>query len=164
MDDPFLSPWLRNLSSIPQAIRASSEDSSGLASPKETVTVPDFDTSNCHATSHNAGDYVDDGDIVLRGLNAASELLTGVTIKDEDTVFHAVMDEIISIQVQTVAHIPKSVRPLLAEILASELQQAQFNGIWGFVRLFALVKAALRLPPRGGKRKRCVVSSLLFSD
>ena len=51
------------------------------------------------------------------------------------------MYKIVSLQVQTVAHIPKSVRPLLAEILVNELQQAQFSGIWGFVRLTAFAKS-----------------------
>ena len=104
-----------------------------------------------------------DDDLAWKGMQAASDFLSGSTVIDKNGVFEAVMDDIVSLPVQTIAHISKSVRPLLAEVLMNEPRHAQYGGIWGFVRLFAFAKATLRLPPRGGRRKRCVVSSLISS-
>ena len=75
----------------------------------------------------------------------------------------SVMDEIASLRVQTVKHVPRSTRPLLAEVLSGEFLRACENGIWGFVRLFMFAKAVLRVPPRGGRKKRLVIKQLLLS-
>ena len=71
------------------------------------------------------------------------------------------MDEIITLPVSTIVHIPKKVRPLLAQVFSSEFRHARFDGLWGFARLFLLAKAVLRSPPRGGRKKRFVVASLI---
>ena len=63
----------------------------------------------------------------------------------------------------SIAHVPQSVRPLLAQVLAIELEHGYSDGLWGFVRLFIFAKCILRTPSRGGRKKRYVVSSLLSS-
>ena len=51
----------------------------------------------------------------------------------------------------------------MAEVLSSEFNYAGQEGLWGFARLFLFAKAVLRSPPRGGKKKRYVVSATLSS-
>ena len=95
-------------------------------------------------------------DTVLKGFLAASKL----TLNNSD-VFSSAMNEIIGLPVQIVAHVPKSVRRLLAEVLAGEFYHAHSNGLSDFLRLSAFAKAVLRLPPQGGRKKRVVINSLL---
>ena len=73
------------------------------------------------------------------------------------------MNEVSTLSVFTATHIPQSVRPLLAQVLANEFQHAYADGLWGFVRLFMFAKSVLRTPPRGGRRKRHVIKSLFLS-
>ena len=73
------------------------------------------------------------------------------------------MDDIVTLPVSTITHIPRKVRPLVAQVLTAELRHACQNGLWGFVRLSLLPKAVLRTPPRGGKKKWYVVGVLLSS-
>ena len=73
------------------------------------------------------------------------------------------MNEIISLPVNTVMHIPRSVRPELAEGFAAELKHASEDGLWGLARFFLFSKAVLRCPPRGGKTKRVIVKTILLS-
>jgi len=49
--------------------------------------------------------------------------------------------------VSTVQHIPRSVHPLLAQVLTSELHAA-CSSTWGLVRLLFFAKAVLRLPAK----------------
>ena len=130
MEDPHLSPWLHHPSGTSQASDVTHEVSSARAVSDEVLPVPEID---CSSTSHDVTDFTsNDGDLVLKGMRAAADLRIGTTINDEEAVFRAVMNEVVSLQVQTVAHVPKSVRPLLAEILAGELQHACFSGICFF--------------------------------
>ena len=73
------------------------------------------------------------------------------------------MNEIMTLHVDTVSHIPRSVRPLLAQILTVELRHACSDGLWRFSRFFLFAKAVLHLPHRGGRKKRLVIHSLLTS-
>ena len=100
-------------------------------------------------------------DPALEGVKAAT-LLT-CALENEEFIFQSLMDEITGLQVNTICHVPRSVRPLLAQVLSVEFYHACSNGIWGFARLFMFAKAVLRSPPRGGKKKRYVVSSILTS-
>ena len=59
------------------------------------------------------------------------------------------MNDIITLPVSTISHIPRKVR---AQVLTAELHHACQNGIWGFVCLSLFPKAVLRTPPRGGKK------------
>ena len=70
------------------------------------------------------------------------------------------MNEISTLFVQTVLLIPRSVRPLLAQVLAKELQYACQDRLWGFVCLYVFPKAALRAPPRGRKKNGYVVKEM----
>ena len=71
------------------------------------------------------------------------------------------MNEISNLLVYSVAHIPRSVRPLLLEVLSKELSFCCTYGIWGFVHLFTFAKAVLCSPPRGRNKGNFVVKSLL---
>ena len=63
--------------------------------------------------------------------------------------------------IQTVLHVPCSVRPLLAETLATELHQACSHNVWGTVCLHLLPKAILCSPPVSVKKKRVVMATLI---
>ena len=100
-------------------------------------------------------------DLVLAGIQAAA---SPVSPSFNDLVaFSALMNDIITLPVSTISHIPRKVRPLVAQVLTAELRHACRDGIWGFVRLSLFPKAVLRTPPRGGKKKRYVVGVLLSS-
>jgi len=80
---------------------------------------------------------------------------------DDAQAFRAIMDEIVTLPVGTVTHVPRSVRAQLAVVLTDCLRAARLEGLWGFVRLMLVAKAVLRSPPRGGRRKRYVVSACI---
>ena len=84
---------------------------------------------------------------------AAARQLQGTA--DDDQAFQAIMEEIATLPVGTVTHVPRAVCSTLAVVLSDYLRAARVEGIWGFVRLSMLAKAVLRSPPRGGRRKRC---------
>ena len=90
---------------------------------------------------------------------AAARQLQGTA--DDDQAFQAIMEEIATLPVGTVTHVPRAVRSTLAAVLSDCLRAARVEGIWGFVRLSMLAKAVLRSPPRGGRRKRYVVSACI---
>ena len=72
------------------------------------------------------------------------------------------MSEIATLPVNTILHVPASVRPLLAQVLADEFNNCNSkNGIWGFTRLFMFAKAFLHSSPRGGRSKRCAAKTIL---
>ena len=98
-------------------------------------------------------------DPALVGIQAAS---FGSPPGNETSIFTSIMNEIITLPVSTITHIPRNVRPLLAQVFCKELQHACKDDIWGFVRLSLLPKAVLRPPPRGGRKKRYVVAKLII--
>ena len=100
-------------------------------------------------------------DLALEGVKAASQLACPTCLSEPD-VFQAIMEEIATLQVTSVCHIPHRVRPLLSDVLSSELQQAINCNLWGFVPLSLFVKTVLRTPSRGGKKKRHVISACLL--
>ena len=143
MEEPCPSLWLQDPSPTLRAaayevISRPSFHEENLGISEETLALPEMEATISSATSHETCYTRHVDDIVLKGMKTASELLDGVTIADEDVVFHTVMSEIVSLQVQTVAHVPKSVRPLLAEIMANELQHAQFNTAFGVLSVSSL--------------------------
>ena len=99
-------------------------------------------------------------DIVLKAIRSAERICCH--LQQEFILFQALMNEIITLPITTTCHIPRSVRPLFAEVLAKELRHAKYDGVWGFARLFLLPKAVLRCPSRGGKKKRHVVKQNCF--
>ena len=100
-------------------------------------------------------------DPVLEAIKAACSLTCPVYL--EAVLFESLMQEVSLLQVKTTCHIPRSVRPVLAEVLATEFRNATYHGLWGYARLHMFPKAVLRCPPRRGRKKRVVVKSLLLS-
>ena len=78
----------------------------------------------------------------------------------EKECVNSIMESCFTMQTCTISHVPKSCRPSLAKILKNELKKACTN-IWGAIRLCMFAKAVLRLPPRGGKRHRHILSSTI---
>ena len=79
-----------------------------------------------------------------------------------ESVGHTVLMEAVMVcPVSTVVHIPRSVRPLLAKVLSTELCNAT-SSLWGFVRLFLFAKVVLRMPPFCQRRRRFVLASMLM--
>ena len=70
--------------------------------------------------------------------------------ENETAIFHALMDEICTLNVNSVCHVPWSTRRSLAQVLSAEFSHACHDGLWGFAWLFVFAKAVLRSPPRGG--------------
>ena len=96
------------------------------------------------------------------GLFAAASLkFPGSPIVTEFQAFSAIMEEIVVSPISTILHVPRSVRPLLAETLATELRRACSYNVWGTVRLHLLPKAILRSPPVSVKKKRVVMATLI---
>lgn len=110
---------------------------------------------------HNVDNVTASGDLVLLGIKAAA--LLSLPYENELEIFNAVMNEVYTLPVYTVAHIPRSVRPLLSQVLATELQHGYVDGLWGCVTLLMFAKAVLRSPRHGCRKKRHVVKSLLTS-
>ena len=78
-------------------------------------------------------------------------------------VFDAVMNEVMSLPIFTVVHVPKSVRPLLAEVLSQKFQLSVSHGAVGFMRLFAFTKSVLCVPSHGGKKRHHNVRNAILS-
>ena len=162
MVEPRLSSWLQQqtihvssqldqniqlLSNEKPLFNSSLTDESSeeqFVAPKSSVAVKDFGR-----------------DFVLDGVKAASLMCYEYDDEFELEVFNSFMNEASMLPIPTISHIPKSVRPLVAEIMAKELLHACEDGLWGFARLFIFAKCTLRSPPRGGKKKRYVVKDLL---
>ena len=97
-------------------------------------------------------------DPAMEGVQAAVSLSPP---PNEHLVLAAIMDEMITLPVSTIGHIPRRVRPLLAEVLSAECRHSRLDGLCGFVWLSLLAKTTLRAPPRRGKKKRYVVGALI---
>ena len=79
----------------------------------------------------------------------------------ESEVLTFMMDHVMVCPVNTIAHVPRSIRPLLARVLSVELRKA-CSSVWGFVRLTMFAKAVLRIPATNSQRRRFVMSSVLL--
>ena len=79
----------------------------------------------------------------------------------ESEVFTFMMDHVMVCPVSTIAHVPRSVRPLLARILSVELHKA-CSSVWAFVLLTMFTKAVLRIPGTNSHCRRFVMSSVLL--
>ena len=72
----------------------------------------------------------------------------------EQICANALLEKVMSVPANTVGHVPRSCRPLWAQMLTTELGHANTNNIWGIIRLLMLAKATLRLPPQGTHKNR----------
>ena len=106
--------------------------------------------------------------LVMTGLKAAADLsfqsdIVSTVGDNQSHIFNAVMEEIFALPVFTISHVPRSVRPLFAKVLSTELCHGYKSDLWGFVRLAMFAKCVLRVPQRGGRKKRYVIKSLISS-
>ena len=58
-------------------------------------------------------------------------------VDNESAIFSAVVNKIMTLHVDTVSHIPRSVRPL-AQVLAVELRHVCSDCLWGFACFFSI--------------------------
>ena len=75
---------------------------------------------------------------VLEEIRAAATLV--LPVDNESTIFSAVMNEVMTLHADTVSHIPRSVRPLIAQVLAVKLRHACYDGLWSFASFFYLLR------------------------
>ena len=92
---------------------------------------------------------------------AASLKFPGSPNVTEFQTFTAIMEEIVVSPISTILHVPRSVRSLLAETLATELCRACSHNVWGTNCLHLLPKAILRSSPVSDKKKRLVMATLI---
>ena len=133
----------------------------GDASVLSLFTLTLLSNSSSHAATTTPVD-LDGSDPPTVVLSAATSLgfciPPGLT---EHQAFTAIMEEIIVSPISTISHIPRSVRPLLAETLTSELRLACSGNVWGAVLLQLFAKTVLRAPPTNARKWHLVVASLI---
>ncbi|XP_062510283.1 uncharacterized protein LOC134186046 [Corticium candelabrum] len=139
------------------------EHSAWLSKSTVSVAVPLNSVESEHSSSSPSSmeSLPDSTGLVLEAIKWAEKL--SCRSDCESTLFSSLMNEIISLPVTTVMHIPHSARSELAEVFAAELKHASVDGLWGFARFFLFSKAVLRCPPRGGKKKQVIVKTILLS-
>ena len=98
-------------------------------------------------------------DIALEAVS--KQCLTAQFLPYEADCVHAILNSCLVTRTATVTHIPRSCRPLVAELFLQELRNANKNNLQGGVRLLLFAKSTLRSPRKGGKRRRFIVSSLI---
>ena len=95
----------------------------------EFSEISETELSSCqnHTSSYAKLKSALSDDLVLTGIHAAASLvcLDG----DEHRIFQAVMNEAVTLPVYSIAHVPRSVTPLLAQVLAIELEHGYLNGL-----------------------------------
>ena len=74
----------------------------------------------------------------------------------ESEVLTFMMDHVMVCPVNTIAHVPCSVRPLLAKVLSVELRKA-CSSVWPFVRLTMFAKAVLHISATSSMLPLCHV-------
>ena len=82
------------------------------------------------------------GDLALEGVRAVSQLSCLLWIR-----LQQLMNEAVSLKVNTTCHIPRSVLPLLALLLSIEFDHAYHKGLRGFACRFILQKQCYVLHP-----------------
>ena len=89
-------------------------------------------SSTSEFSSSTASRHLPDcqSDPALAGVAAAAaRQLQGTA--DDDQAFQAIMEEIATLPVGTVTHVPRAVRSMLAVVLSDCLRAARVEGIWG---------------------------------
>ncbi len=77
--------------------------------------------------------------------------------------FNALLSKCMTLSTPTVKHVPRSCRPLLAQLLAKEFQHARRANIWGFARVFLFPKLTLSSPPRRKKKRRDIPRAVILN-
>ena len=76
---------------------------------------------------------LDDETLLSLGLHAAESLHFDEDSKEyEMASFNMLMNTCMTLPLTTVKHIPRSCRPLLAQILSQEFARANRDSLWGF--------------------------------
>ena len=102
-------------------------------------------------------------DLVTIAIEATQNLhLSEEFLSLESQLVDAILDSIRRVPVTTVIHIPRSIRPLLSQVLCSVLRAAT-HSVWGFVQLALFPKAVLRAPPQHSP-PRCRVESVYWCN
>ena len=99
-------------------------------------------------------------DSLAMGIQAVNSCSFDGSPSDELPVLNTLLLQVMISYVPMVQHIPRSVRPLLAQVLTSELHAA-CSSTWGLVRLLLFAKAVLRLPSNGRQNHRSAVHTVL---
>ena len=166
-DGSFCPPSVMLSPSTPLHNNLSPSASQFISVPSSTVSVI------CNSNNSNDSDIVNNDnnihistclpphDLVLAGVQAAASISPPLVY--ESLIFSSVMCEIFTLPVSTISHVPRKVRPFLAQVITTELQHAHLDGLWGFTRLSLFPKAVLRPPSRGGRKKRYAVDALIVS-
>ena len=100
-----------------------------------------------------------DRDIALQAIVNLG--LDATQLNSEKSFVDNLLEEVMLKPVTTISHVPRSIRPLLAEIMSQELRHASSGNIWGCIRLLMLPKATLGLPPRDSKTSHISIISLI---
>ena len=131
--------------------------------PSSTVSANCNNSNNINNNSNNTfiNTCPPPHDLAFAGVQAAASISPSPAY--ESLIFSSIIHDIITLPVSTISHVPRKVRPLLAQVISTELRHVRVNGLWGFTCLSLLPKAILRPPPRGGKKKRYVVDALISS-
>jgi len=94
------------------------------------------------------------------GIEAVNTCSFSSSPSDELPALNAVLHEAMISYVFTVQHIPRSVHPLLSQVLTCEFQAA-CSPTWGLVRLLLFAKVVLRLPSKGKQNHRSALYTIL---
>ena len=79
----------------------------------------------------------------------------------ESLIFDTFLGRLCSLRIYSIRHVPRLARPRLASCLCWEFSTVSRSGLWGFVQLLMFPKFVLRSPPCAGRKKRCLVGSLI---
>ena len=81
----------------------------------------------------------------------------------ELSVICSLMDEVATLNVHTICHILRSVRPLLAKVLSTEFNSACSGDLWEYARFFSSCQSCTAFIPSWRQENRYVVSLILLS-
>ena len=154
MEDPYVSSWIslaQCVSDGPEGFVINASSDQDVLFCVEASTVSNVDGTN------TPGQTLICDNLALEGVRATASL--SCTWENDTAIFQSLMDKVSGLPVNTVCHVPRSIHPLLAQVLSTKFGHTCYHGLWGFVRLFMLAKAVLCCPSRGGRKKRCQFNS-----
>ena len=144
--EPKLSLWLQDMLSTGNGCLVPE----GMTEATQGANPPLMNDSGLSNQSVRTNSNFLSDDTVLKAIRSLSKFFC--YHQQEFITFQALMNEIMTLPIATICHIPRSVRPLFAEVLAKELRHATYDSVWVLARLLLLPKAVLRCPSRGGKK------------
>ena len=118
MTEPEPSLWLQDMPStgngclVPEGM---TEDTQGANPPLMN------DSGLFNQSIRSTSSFMSD-DIILKAIRSAERICCH--LRQEFILFQALMNEIVTLPITTICHIPRPVRALFAEVLAKELRHA----------------------------------------